>query len=210
MKPSMTSSLLAAALAAAVGGGCLNLKPQPDSTRFYVLAGPDVEAAPPASNPAEGVPLFIGRVEIPEYLQTPAFALRVDETEIHFSKDHHWAEPLREGVTRVLRDALAAETGPDRMHPAMFRRPGTAYVEVQVALTEFECRADGSAGAAARWSLLLQPGSQPLAAGDFRVRQSFVWEPNDYRPAVAALSRCLVDLSRAIAPSVPQTVGPQG
>jgi len=202
------SLLLALALTAVIGVGCLNLKPQPDLTRFYVLSSPVANEGPASPTETDAPPVFLARVEIPDYLQNPAIATRLGETEIHFSHDHHWAEPLREGVTRVLRDALAARCGPDRIHPAAFRRPGGPYLEAQIALTQFECTAQGSAVVVARWSILHQPGSEPAAGGERVVRHEFTVQPDDYRSAVEALSRCLADLGAEIAEHCLEPAGP--
>jgi uncharacterized lipoprotein YmbA len=188
------SLLLALLLTTGIGAGCLNLKPQPDRTRFYVLSSPATDLGQAPSTQIDALPVFLGRVEIPDYLNNSAIATRLSETGIQFSHHHHWAEPLREGATRVLRDALAARCGPDRVHPANFRRPGGLYLEAQVALTAFECTADGSAVVAARWSILRQPGSKEVARGDLVSRHEFTSPPADYSKAVEALSRCLGDL----------------
>jgi uncharacterized lipoprotein YmbA len=192
------SLLLVLGLTAGIGVGCLNLKPQPDLTRFYVLSSPGVKAE--SGNPTlnEGLPVFLGRVEIPDYLQNLAMATRLNETEIEFSDRHYWAEPLREGMTRVLRDTLAARCGADRLHSATFRRPGGPYLEVQVAFTQFECTSQGSAVTTARWSLLRQPGSERMAGGAYAANLEFAPDLDDYRRAVEALSRCLAGLGEEV------------
>src|SRR6185295_7444941 len=97
--------LLAALLLAA---GCHILPaPQADAARFYALSEkiiPDqdrlVQAPPPRT-----LRLGLRPVELPAYLQNRAMAVRAG-SEIRYEQNHRWAEPLDEGIARILSDAL--------------------------------------------------------------------------------------------------------
>jgi uncharacterized lipoprotein YmbA len=189
----LATSLLAASLVT----GCLRLKPQPDPVRFYVLSSAP-EAVPVDAEPG-GRPLFVGRVEVPDYLGNPGIALRWTESRVDFSSIHQWAEPVRDGATRVLRDALGRRLGPDRLHAAAIRRPAGPHLDLQVTLLQFECYANREAVLRARWQVMREPERQRLAGEETVSRREVTPAAGDYTPAVLALSGCLEDLASVIA-----------
>lgn len=197
MNPRRILILLAGLLTATLATSCLRLKPQPDPVRFYVLSsaqspGP-VESAPGAR------PLFVGRVEAPDYLGNPGIARRWTESHIGFSSIHQWAEPVRDGATRVLRDALSRALGPGRLHAATIRRPADPHLDLQVTLIQFESRADQEVVLRARWHVFREPERQRLAAEETVCRREYTAAAGDYTPMVLALSGCLEDLATIIA-----------
>lgn len=204
MTATRSSILLALTLIALGSSACLKLQPESDSTRFYVLPSPTMAGPPPEDvADSKAPPLFVARVDLPDYLQTPAIAIRHSETEIRFARHDHWAEPLREGVTRVLQDALNLHGIAGPIHPARFRRPGGSYHELEVTLTRFECTADGTAVLSARWALVRQPERQPVFSGHTTQARPFNLAPQHYGAAVSALGGCLADLADEIAAQWP-------
>jgi len=192
--------LFTAACLTLVGTGCLKLKPQPDLARFYVLPSPTTTDPQLAkADPAPPLPLFVSRVEIPDYLQRAAIALRQSPEEIVYSRHDYWGEPLRDGITRVLQDALSLRGWPGRIHPAKHRRPSGAYIDLQVTLTRFECTPDNVAELNARWTLVQQPDRHLVGSGETVSRHSFAPAPESSSPAIAALGSCLTDLANQIA-----------
>jgi uncharacterized protein len=202
--------LVGVGMLALVGStGCLGLKPQPDPARFYVLdmaPGMAPAAAAVGELPDEAVlPLYLTRVGVTEYLDQPALAFRRGEARIEYSAVHYWAEPVRDGVTRVLRDELGRRLGEARMHPVSHRRPVGAHIEVQVVLSRFDLETGGEAVLAARWQVVRQPEGSTLATGQSTHRESFVAGAKDWGSAVTALGRCV----HALAEQLVSTLGAQ-
>lgn len=185
--------------------GCLHLKPQPDPVRFYVLSGTsgkaEVESFP------DGRVLFVGRVDAPDYLGQPGIAVRRTESRIDFSSIHHWAEPVRDGATRVLQDELGRRLGPGRIHTATIRRPVGPYLELQIVLLQFECTAAQEAVLRARWRILREPERQPVAGDEIVCRRGYALMVDDHTPAVRALAGCLEDLAAVIATRLGEAEG---
>ncbi len=186
------------ACAAVLGAGCLS--PKEDHSRFYTLSsGGSAELGGAAPVGMGEYPLlFVSPVSLPRYLDRPAMVTRVGEVELVYSDEHFWAEPLSEGVTRRIREALAASLGVDRVHAAEVRRPAEAYLDLQVNIGRFEVDAAGEAVLVARWVMGMQPrGGTPLM-GEGTYRRRVV--PGDFLQGarVAALAGCIDDLVEAI------------
>ena len=97
--------------------GC-NILPeaQPDPTRFYVLP----ETMADLANPA-GVTLGLLAPELPAYLtNSRAMAVASSDSQITYRDFDRWAEPLDQGISRVLRTALASQPGIRRALPTPF------------------------------------------------------------------------------------------
>ena len=203
MKTRHSLLLMLAALAVGALSGCVNFKPVEDPTRFYVLtAQASRESLPDAVRLTNLV--FVSEVEIPAYLDNPRIAVRRDEHQLDFSDRHHWAEPLRDGVRRSLRDNLAAMLGSRSVYLLSRRRPAGDVIELQVSLSRFEVASDQSARVIADWRLVRTKGGEVLAARHTDQRREYQNNPSDFTPAVTALSQTLADLSRQIALTLKQ------
>jgi uncharacterized lipoprotein YmbA len=205
MKTSNPFVPLLSALAVGALSGCVNFKPVEDLTRFYVLT---------AQAPRESLPgaarltnlVFVAAVETPAYLDNPRIAVRRDEHRLDYSDLQQWGEPLRESVSRGLRDNLAALLGNERVHPLSRRRPAGDVIEVQVSLSRFELASDHSARLVADWRLVRTKRGEVLAARHTDERRAYRDSPSDFTPAVTALSETLATLSREIASTLVQVV----
>ncbi len=90
-----------------VMAGCVDLKPKPDNTRYFVLDSG-------TSNVSQGVPsgdviLGMARVTVASYLDTPRIAKRISDVEITYSPTSRWGEDLRIAIQdRVARRIMAS------------------------------------------------------------------------------------------------------
>jgi uncharacterized lipoprotein YmbA len=206
------SPLLTLALGAVLAQattGCLGLKPRSDPAQFYALT--TVPFADPATPPSQlaARTVLLTRVIVPDYLAHPGIVVRDGEARVHISEIHLWAEPVRDGVTRILRDALAARLGPERVHPIDTRRPRGPHLEVEVTFSRFELSSQNEALLDARWQLIAQPEGARRTGGVSHQRHSFTPVPEDYSPGIVALSRCLAGLADDLATRLPAESGPR-
>jgi uncharacterized lipoprotein YmbA len=131
-------------------GGCVNLKPTADPTRFYVLSAEP--AKEPLSHPVTlRLPVWVATVETPAYLDNNCLAVRRNGSQLDYLPYQEWAEPVRNGITRCLREDLAAILGPGTVIPLSYRRPSGDYLEVQAGVSRFEFTGSGQAVLAVRW-----------------------------------------------------------
>lgn len=176
--------------------GCLNLKPKADPTLFYVLSS-TVEQSPSRNQPAAAASVSV-RVDLAAWLDHPGIARRQGANRIEFSKLHTWAEPLREGVARVLRRDLSTLLGPSRV-AARSANPGADGREVQVLIDHFELTGTGRVAFSARWRVVRSGTSELLQTGQCDQVRECPTADTDWSGAVLALSQALGDLSRDVA-----------
>ncbi len=187
-------------------GGCSSLfKPQADATRFYVLSAS--AAALTATNPAQGATIGLCRIELPAYLRTPAVVLRPGGTEVRHAPAARWAEPLDQGIGRVLRESLRAQPGVRSV--VAYPAPRAATPDYEVSIAVLACEAvetrDGQqARFAATWEIRsTADGGRLVATGTFEI------QPPD-RPAgdmadlTTALGGAVAELGRVLASMLPK------
>ena len=189
----------AGALALAIGlSACVDLKPTADPTRFYVLSVP----APGGTNSlsgAAGPAVFVASVEVPAYLDNPRLAVRRPPNRIEYVEFHQWAEPLREGLSRCLRDQLAGWLGGARVHPLTQRRPNGEFLELQASLSRFEMTGQNQARLVVRWRITEARTGQALHAQESVFERAWTGNSDDYPAVVNALGETLAAWSREVA-----------
>jgi len=73
--------------------------------RLYTLSGPQ----PPATVAPATLHVLVGPVTIPEALDRPQLVVRRSSVRLVALEQERWAEPLREGIPRVLSDAITTK-----------------------------------------------------------------------------------------------------
>lgn len=189
-------------LLAGVAGGCVDLeRSAAEPTRFYVLASSagaaiQEEEADPALDRFD---VRIEGVQLPEYLQTPAIAVRVAANEVEFTDLHRWAEPVSAGLVRVLKENIETFAGIRTVQVAPFRRgEGPAY-SLRVSVRRFEGDRSGADGARTCfdvvWSLSCAANGRRV---DGRHRSVEPWDGESFGFLATAFSRSALELSRTL------------
>lgn len=166
---------------------------------FYVLAGAKGSPVTASATPAErGPAIGVGPITLPRYLERNNIVTRQD-TELVVAEYDRWAEPLSEGVPRLIAADLSTLLGTERI--VMFPWPVGKTVDQQVVVEvlRFEGTSGGDVVLEARWRIL-GPDKQEVL-----LRHSVVREPDGgagYPALVAAMSRSVGVLSREIAAAV--------
>jgi uncharacterized lipoprotein YmbA len=176
---------------------CSLLSPQRDTSRFFTLSAVADGASAPS---ADGVAVGLGPVRVPGYLDRPELATRVATTELAFSPQDRWAEPLSSSLRRVLAQNLSALLGTDDV--ALFPWPVGTRVDwaVVVDFLRFERTPDGAVEVAARWIVREGAGGRIRAARETRYTERA--DGNDTPAVVEAWNKTLAALSRDIADGV--------
>lgn len=197
-----TGLLLLVGLATTVGCKIIP-DPAPDPTRFFVLTGPGLTAG--VSTPSGTLRIGLRSVELAPYLQSRSLIVRNGSNEIAFEDYSRWAEPLNEGIARVLRARLTVTPEVERVysHPFPFNRERDYDISVNVIRCE---GARDSGGAVARFAAVFEIS----AASDGRVitrktvmNPDIPWDGQDYPALVAAWSEAVSGLADAIISSLP-------
>ena len=90
-----------------LGQGCVNLKPQEKTTRFYVLGAHIISDKNEAETASSGLSVGLRRLDLATYLDTPRIVVRLGDNEVSFSENHRWGEDLRVGINRTVARLLA-------------------------------------------------------------------------------------------------------
>lgn len=140
--------LAAVLLAAVVLAGCGST---PRSNHYLLTSG--AEDVPTGDTPSLGV----GPVTVPEYLNRDPLVYRRSQNQLQISNEERWAEPLQDGITRVLALNLAAQlnTGNVQAFPYHARRRPDVGVKLRVLRMDAEA---SSARLVAEW-LLYRPAT---------------------------------------------------
>jgi uncharacterized lipoprotein YmbA len=206
------AAALAVALFGAVTLGC-SLRAAPPRT--YVLspavpptapmaASPGSAAASPgpvAASTGRGPVVGVGPVAIPAYLDRQPIVVRAAGDEVRLSSNHHWAEPMRDGVARVIAENLSAMVPTDAVVVFPWRSPWTVRYRVTLEILRFDGPLGGPVVLNARWRLL-DGESKELV-----LKAATLSEPATdatHGALVAAQGRLLAALSREIAAEIRQ------
>jgi uncharacterized lipoprotein YmbA len=178
---------------------CVSLEPRADPARYYVLAATSGERGAPAD---QGRIVCFQPPVLPDYLRGREIAIRQGDHGIVYSEFALWAEPLEDGVARVLARELAAQPGVARVVPRLLL-DDACDADVNVWLLSFEC-----VERAARWHLemaasweIRDPAGTLIAQGTFDAPPNAV-EAGDHERLASLLSGGLGALARAIGQSL--------
>lgn len=192
---SITALVLLTATLAACGLG-----PSPPG-RFYVLSSPlDLVSKKPQEKAGQELVIGVGPVELPAHLDRTQIVTQASQYRLVLKDLDQWAEPLKEGFTRVLAQNLSRLLNTNQIVRFPWRRPFTVQVQVTVEVLRFDTDAVGESVLAARWNILDGDGRKLLYSRTSTYRDQA--SGTEVEPIIAAMSRNLVELSREIAVSV--------
>jgi len=179
-------------------GGC----GRSPATRFYALTPVSGStAAAPASTLAPAI--GVRSVDLPAELDRPQIVTRSGTNSVQLAEFDRWSAPLRDIVSRLIAENLAAQLPTDRVavYPWM---PGDSIdQEVTVEIVRFEGRLGGPCVLEARWRVAGTSGRGGRVVG----RTNAVEHAGaDYASVVAAQSRLVGRLSADIAAGIRSNV----
>ena len=181
----------AAATLALALAGCSLLQPAIDPSRFFVL-----NAVAQEGETGSQLALGVGPLHLPSYLAVTEIQVRTSATELVRSPVDRWAEPLSDGILRVLAQDLSAVLGTRDVVLFPWYAEQQPELQVSVSIRRFEIDPEGGALLEARYEVTRLAGGGPGRLRDFAVRKA----PSGPGTAasVAALSDALADLATDI------------
>jgi uncharacterized lipoprotein YmbA len=190
----MNDRLSMAARAALLGGvlaltGCAGS----ESVRYYVLS-----ATPAGPNGAavRDIPVGVGPVELPEYLDRPQIVTRTSQNELNVADFDRWAESLKDNTIRVLAENLATLLPSQRVSVYPWKRATPVDYQITVQVSQFDRMENGESVFALRWRVL-DGGGRELLSRTSTYRETPTG--SDYAATVAAMNRNLEAFSRDVA-----------
>ncbi len=170
-------------------------------SRFYVLSSPTELLMPkPATSESPGLLIGVGPVALPPHLDRTQIVTQASRHRLDLKELDQWAEPLKDGFTRVLAQNLATVLKTDQVYLYPWRRPISIQYQITVSVLRFDTDAAGVSVLTARWAVVRGDGRELLFShiSTFKSRA----EGDGMEPTVAAMSRNLAELSREIGASV--------
>ena len=197
--------LLIVPLILALLAGCSN-----KSTRLYVLTA---DVAKPAATSTQGIPIGVGPVTLPKYLDRPQVVSRAAANSLNQADLDQWGGDLADNITRVLATNLANLLTTDRV--SLYPWPDRVPVDYQITLDVAKFAVVGMAGRLpgapdldAFWRLVSLSSSKVLvmrrsihrvSGAPVETTGSGAADARSYDAVAAAMSRDLETLSHDIA-----------
>ncbi len=166
-------------------------------SNYYLLSSP-VSTLPSGSEPSIG----IGPITMPEYLNRNSMVFLRSENELEIASFERWAEPLGDGIQRVLAMNLAGMLDTQNVRAFPWARSRAPEYAVRLRIAGLDADSD-SASLVAEWALL--SGSDPGAEITRRLSRTETSIPGERSrgDAVAdAYSKLLYQLSEEIAEAI--------
>jgi uncharacterized protein len=180
-----------------------------DTTQYYTLGEPAArsrdsrESASIASTPRSGdrtgtVGIGVGPVMVPGYLHRTQIVTRNGADQVELATFHRWAEPLEDGIARILAEEIGARVPTERIVTYPWRGAVARAIDYQVVVTvlRLDGRRGGDVTLDTRWRILGKDGAE-LALGRSTTTEAATG--SGYEPMVAAMTRALVTLGQEIA-----------
>ena len=180
-----------------------------DTTRYYAL-GQVAASVQTARTPSgvrvdpegmDAVAIGVGPVHLPGYLDRIQIVTRTSGDQVDLSPFYRWAEPLDEGIARVLAEEIGARVPTDRIvtFPWQGSIARVLQYQVVVAVLRFDARQGGGVVLDTRWRILGRDGAE------LAFRRSTLNEMAagpGHGPIVAAMTRALLTLGQEIAAEI--------
>ncbi len=163
-------------------------------TNYYILASDDSKDAIEQSN--DGPILGLGRVSIANYLRRPGIVTRTEDFQVHAATYHRWAEPLQEGIRRLLAQRMSLGLNGYRVESEPLDRRRWSY-ELNVEVDRFHSTASGNVMLGGRWTLRRIEDGEIVRSEGFGL--ATVMRGVGYGAAVAAQTQLLGELGGRIA-----------
>lgn len=185
--------------------GCGQSRP----TDFYMLAS---DHAPLNAANLPTKTLAIGALIVPGYLDRPGVVVRAaDGTGLTVPRFNVWAEPLQQGMRRVLTSMLAEPMLRENvtMLPMGADRPDTTYA-LHIEVLRFDADTKGQVVLEARWALLDRENRTMLGRGSFASSETVNMPPfgtsQMFDVVVSAESRLVQAFARDLARVLPKSL----
>ena len=189
-------------LLAGLLSACVQLDPETDPTRYYLLTG----GTPPAKmekapEGGETIPVVaLQSSGFPEYARRSGLAVRHGDHEIRYAEWHQWAQAPEDDFLAAFASALEAQVPGLRVVPwgtAIPSQEGPPATVLRLEVDRFEGHASGEARLSAQWQWRDPESGAPGPWRYFRTATS--WRSDDYSTLVVAHSENLRALAAKVA-----------
>ncbi len=167
------------------------------AVRYYTL-NPFPEMQPDIPQAVSGTTLAIGvgPVEFPKFLDRPQIVTRKSQNRLEVSEFHRWAGSFSEDFLRVLSRNISMLLPADRVAAYPWTDQFSPTYRIHLTVEQFDGRFGEDVLLNVTWSVWNQKDTNEPVIKHTRIKEPLSTE--DYDALVAAQSRAIVALSRAI------------
>jgi uncharacterized lipoprotein YmbA len=137
--------LATAAVALAMVGCSVVPEASADLTRYYVLTNTQ-DGAQGVANDRDGLKIGLKGVEVSRYLDKGSMVVLRGTNELVYNDYARWAEPINEGVGRIVRARLLDESNVSRVFVDAFPFDQSRDYDIAIHITHCEGAINGGAG----------------------------------------------------------------
>ncbi len=122
------------------------------STYFYLLKAIEPENIQLKKFQSEPIIVLVNPIKFPEYLDRPQIIVRDNDYKFKLSKNHRWAEPLKNEFTRVFTKNLNSRIAPD--HAVMYSElnGAKATINLSIEVLRLDVNTEGQAILSVNWA----------------------------------------------------------
>ena len=171
--------------------GCVNLKPQQDPTRYFVLSGPASEKIDESGY----LHIAIERIDLPSYLKSPKIATKISGHEIAYAEHFRWTEELETSVARIIRDRLRLNSKIKTVTIYPGNTSAKHDYSLRLNVHQFEGDHQGNVTLSADWRIVDKAG---IVMESNTARLTSIWDGSDYTQLVERMNEILLQLCSTI------------
>jgi len=167
------------------------------AVKYYTLnPSPETQRDIPETVSGDTLAIGVGPVEFPRFLDRPQIVTRKSQHRVAVSEFHRWAGSFSEDFLRVLAKNISMLLPSDRVAAYPWTDQFSPTHRIQLIVEQFDGRFGGHVVLNVTWSVRNQKDTNKLVMKHTRIKEPVSAE--DYESLVAAQSRAIGTLSRAI------------
>jgi uncharacterized protein len=173
--------------------------------KFYTLSSMNIQKpAEQLGSLEKYVPVAIGPVEIPDYLDRPEVVIRAEQNQLILSEFDLWGGALKSDINRVLIENISSLLAGDSIPVVTWKAAMTDAYRVPVVIHRFDASPNGNIILKSRWAVIEKEGKnfEFFRESDFTLPV----KGGSYSALVSAMSEALGELSKEIATGIKSVI----
>lgn len=191
----MNRFLIAVSLSLCALCGCINLDPQPDTTRYFVLGAGNDAAGGTQVVPSDGLSVGLRRITLAPHLNIPQLIVRQGPNEVGYVEGAQWGEDLELGIGHVLADYLTQTSSIGTVDLAPWPVGATHDMILEVQVQGFEAALPNAVLLRATW-VVRDPRHNTVIRRGRTNRRKTDWTPGDFGGLVQELDTLLKEFAQ--------------
>lgn len=194
MKAALKLIVITSALFALTG--CQMLQPTVDDTQFILLNAQKAKQGIVDQAPLLNRKVTLLPVQLPKYLSKPHVVTRNGNNNIDYSGTLRWAEPLKDGIARVIVAELETHLGSGSAYlfPYHGTRDKSKILKLRLYVLSFEVVDGKNAILQSRWEATANDDRELVASGHGTIKSKVSGHSTDaYAQAMSACIHTLAD-----------------